>query len=64
MADLICHSEDAAKRSYFFQEKKTKSTLRRVLREDGKATRDENDEKDVIMGCFKDFMILRERKSQ
>ena len=64
MADLICHSEDAAKRSYFFQEKKTKNTLRRVLREDGKATRDENDEKDVIMGCFKDFMILRERKSQ
>ena len=64
MADLICHSEDTAKRSYFFQEKKTKNTLRSVLREDGKATRDENDEKDVIMGCFKDFMILREKKSQ
>ena len=60
----MCHPEDTAKRSYFFQKKKTKNTLRSVLQEDGKATSDENDEKDVIKRCFKDFMILRGRKSQ
>ena len=31
LADLMCHSEDTAKRSYFFQEKKQKSGVVRVL---------------------------------
>ena len=44
LADL-CHSEDTAKRSYFFQEKtkkrgSTSATLQSVLREDVKATSD------------------------
>ena len=41
LAGLMCHSEDTAKRSYFFQEKNkkvgsTSATLLSVLREDGK----------------------------
>ena len=31
LADLMCHSEYTAKRSYFFQEKKQKSGVVRVL---------------------------------
>ena len=77
LADLICHSEDTAKRSYFFQEKNkklcsTSATLWSVLREDGKATSDEDEEKDVIRRCFKDeierkkitIAIVREKKAK
>ena len=77
LTDLICHSEDTAKRSYFFQEKKKNrgsmsATFRSDLREDGKATSDEDKEKDVIRRCFKDeierkkitIAIVREKKAK
>ena len=48
------------------------ATLRSVLREDRKATSDENDEKDVIKRCFKDdierkkitIAAVREKKAK
>ena len=77
LADLMCHPEDTAKRSYFFQEKNgkassTSATLRSVLQEEGKATSDEDEEKDVIRRCFKDeierkkitIAVAREKKAK
>ena len=77
LAGLMCHSEDTAKRSYFFQEKNkkagsTSATLRSVLLEDGKATSDVDKEKDVVRRCFKDdierkkitIAIVREKNSK
>ena len=73
----MCHFEGTAKRSDSFQEKKkkagsTSATLRSVLREDGKATSDVDEEKDVIRRCIKDdietkkitIAILREKKAK
>ena len=77
LADLMYHSEDTAKRSYFFQEKNkkagsTSATLRSVLLEDGKATSDVDKEKDVVRRCFKDdierkkitIAIVREKNAK
>ena len=76
LAGLMCHSEDTAKRSYFFQEKNkkagsTSATLRSVLL-DGKATSDVDKEKDVVRRCFKDdierkkttIAIVREKNAK
>ena len=73
----MCHSEDTAKRSYFFQEKNkkagtTSATLRSVLLEDGKATSDVDKEKDVVRRYFKDdierkkitIAIVREKNAK
>ena len=77
LAGLMCHSEDTAKRSYFFQEKNkkagtTSATLRSVLLEDGKATSDVDKEKDVVRRYFKDdierkkitIAIVREKNAK
>ena len=78
LAGLMCHSEDTAKRSYFFQEKKNKkagstsATLRSILLEDGKATSDVDKEKDVVRRCLKDdierkkitIAIVREKNTK
>ena len=77
LAGLMCHSEDTAKRSYFFLVKNkkagsTSATLRSVLLEDGKATSDVDKEKDVVRRCFKDdterkkitIAIVREKNSK
>ena len=76
LAGSMCHSEDTAKRSYFFQEKNkkvgsTSATLRSVLL-DGKATSDVDKEKDVVRRCFKDdierkkttIAIVREKNAK
>ena len=76
LAGLMCHSEDTAKRSHFFQEKNkkagsTSATIRSVLL-DGKAASDVDKGKDVVRRCFKDdverkkttIAIVREKNAK
>ena len=67
LADLMCQSEDTAKRSYFFQEKNKQAggmsaTLLGISGENGKAINDEHKERDVIKTCFKED--IERKKSQ